>query len=439
MTHAGETIDQKWPRAPGGGKPVPGLVLVFSAGRPRLGALPLGARPLTLGRGEIAGMTLDDACLSREHAEAAFLGGAFRFRDLGSRNGTAVDGALLVAPFAGAEARVLRTGDTLWLPTADLRPFVGAAVDTSGGLVIGPTLREAWNRIAALAGAGDVLHVTGETGAGKEEAARCFHAAGPRARGPFVPVNCATIPQALAERLLFGARRGAYSGADADVDGYIQQADGGTLFLDEIAELEAGVQAKLLRVVETREVLPLGATKARRVDVGICSATHGDLPARVEAGRFREDLYFRVGRPAVALPPLRDRREDIPWLVQAFLAPAGAEAHASLIEASLMRAWPGNVRELAMEIKEAARLAAEAGSASVEVSHLAARAGGEALAAPAPDDAAAPDRDALEAVLARHEGNVARSARDLGVHRNQLRRWIARYGIDAARFRRGGG
>ncbi len=438
MTQAGETIDQKWPRPGGGGKPVPGLLLVFSAGRPRLGTLPLGARPVTLGRGEVAGMTLDDACLSREHAHAACVGGVFRFRDLGSRNGTAVDGSLLAAPFAGTDARVLRTGDTLWLPSADLRPFLGATVETRGGLVIGPTLREAWDRIVAIAGSGDVLHVTGDTGAGKEEAARCFHASGPRAQGPFVPVNCATIPHALAERLLFGARRGAYSGADADVDGYIQQADGGTLFLDEIAELEAGVQAKLLRVLETREVLPLGATKARRVDVRICSATHGDLPARVDAGRFREDLYFRIGRPEVALPALRERREDIPWLVQAFLAPAGAQAHASLIEAALLRAWPGNVRELALEIKEAARLSAEAGSASVEVSHLAGRAGGESLAASAPGDGATPDRDALEAVLARHEGNVARSARDLGVHRNQLRRWIARYGIDATRFRRGG-
>ena len=438
MTHAGETIEQKWPRPGGGGKPVPGLLLVFSTGRPRLAPLPLGARPLTLGRGEVAGVTLDDACLSREHAEAAFVGGVFHFRDLGSRNGTAVDGSVLDRPFAGPDARVLRTGDTLWLPSADLRPFLGAAVETHGGLVIGPTLREAWKRIAAIAASGDVLHVSGETGAGKEEAARCFRASGPRAHGPFVPVNCATIPQALAERLLFGARRGAYSGADADADGYIQQADGGTLFLDEIAELEAGVQAKLLRVLETREVLPLGATKARRVDFGICSATHGDLPARVAAGRFREDLYFRIGRPDVVLPALRERREDIPWLVEAFLAPAGAQAHASLIEAALLRAWPGNVRELALDIKEAARLAAEAGSTSVEVSHLAARGTREPPAASAPVDGGLPDRDALEAVLARHEGNVARSARDLGVHRNQLRRWIARYGIDTARFRAGG-
>src|SRR5262249_41819197 len=206
------------------GKPVPGLVLVFSAGRPRLGTLALGARPTTIGRGDVGGMTLDDACLSREHAQASFAGGEFRLRDLGSRNGTAGDGAPRVPPFAGAGARVLRTGDTLWLPAVDVRPFVGATIDTRGGLVIGPTLREAWRRIAAIAGAGDVVHVTGETGAGKEEAARHFHAAGPRARGPFVAVNCATIPAPLAERLLFGARRGAYSGADADVDGYIQQA-----------------------------------------------------------------------------------------------------------------------------------------------------------------------------------------------------------------------
>jgi transcriptional regulator with PAS, ATPase and Fis domain len=146
------------------------------------------------------------------------------------------------------------------------------------------------------------LLVVGPTGAGKELAARHFHRAGPRPQGPFVAVNCATIPAGLAERVLFGAVRGAYSGADSNADGYVHAADGGVLFLDELGELELTVQAKLLRFLETREVYAVGATRPRTVDVRVCSATHRDLRAMAGRREFREDLYFRLGRPQVALP-----------------------------------------------------------------------------------------------------------------------------------------
>ena len=141
------------------------------------------------------------------------------------------------------------------------------------------------------------------------------HATAPESNAPFVAVNCAAIPEGLAERLLFGARKGAYSGATADAEGYIQAANRGTLFLDEIAELDPLVQAKLLRVLETREVLPLGASRAKKVDIGICAASHRRLRDEVTAGRFREDLYFRIGRPEVQIPPLRERLDEIPWFV----------------------------------------------------------------------------------------------------------------------------
>src|SRR5262249_18710429 len=138
----------------------------------------------------------------------------------------------------------------------------------------------------------------------------------------FVPVNCASVPAALAERLLFGARKGAYSGADADSDGWLQAADGGTLFLDEIADLPADVQAKLLRVIETRQVAPLGSTQARAVKLRLCSAAATDLRGAVAAGQFRDDLYYRVARPSVTVPPLRARAEDVPWLIQSALGRA---------------------------------------------------------------------------------------------------------------------
>src|SRR5262249_47131898 len=196
--------------------------------------------------------------------------------------------------------------------------------------------------------------------------------AGASAGGPLVAVNCATIPEALAERLLFGARKGAFSGADADSDGYIQEADGGTLFLDEVAELSLAVQAKLLRVLETREVLPLGASKPRKIELRFCSATHRDLRAHVAAGKLREDLYFRIATPRVTVPPLRERPEEIPWLLQAEvsrIAPSLA-LHVSVVETCLLRGWPGNVREILAEIRSAAQTALSAESQRLEARHL---------------------------------------------------------------------
>jgi transcriptional regulator with PAS, ATPase and Fis domain len=251
-----------------------------------------------------------------------------------------------------------------------------------------------------------------------------------------VAVNCASVPAALAERLLFGARKGAYSGADSDVQGFVQAADGGTLFLDEIVELSAEVQAKLLRVIETRQVTPLGATQPRPVRLRLVSAGHADLKAAVASGRFREDLYYRVARPLVAVPPLRDRLEDIPWLVQSVLARAdrALAAHVSLVEEAMLRPWPGNVRELRSEVGEAARRAAQAGEDRVRSAHLDAGAG-RPLAAPAGPARDPLDRAGVEGALRAARGNVSEAARRLGLHRNQLRRWLADNGVDASRMR----
>jgi len=239
-----------------------------------------------------------------------------------------------------------------------------------------------------------------------------------------VAVNCAALPPPLAERLLFGVRRGAYSGADTNADGYLAAADGGTLFLDEVAELPLEVQAKLLRVVEDRELLPLGAARSRRIDVGFVTATHADLRAQAATGRFRQDLYFRLGKPVVSLPPLRERLEDIPFLVERAFAQLARprQPHASLVEAALRRAWPGNIRELLREITEAATRAPVADRVRAE--HLDAHAGHAFAAASRPEDSAARIREAL----VREQGNVSRAARALGMHRTQLRRWLTAHG-----------
>jgi two-component system response regulator AtoC len=195
--------------------------------------------------------------------------------------------------------------------------------------------------------------ITGETGTGKELAALSLHAGGKRRDKPFVAVNCAALPESLAESELFGHERGAFTGAASAKVGYFEAADGGTLFLDEVGELPPPLQAKLLRAVETRQIVRLGETRPLPVDVRVVAATHRELAAEVKAGRFREDLYFRLCAAQVALPPLRSRPREIPLLARTFLEQAckqlGREVP-SLDAAALAQlsahAWPGNVREL---------------------------------------------------------------------------------------------
>jgi transcriptional regulator with GAF, ATPase, and Fis domain len=446
-----ETVDQKWSRAQrrsnGDSTAVPGLVLVFSGTAPRLDAIPFARRDeelaIELGRGVTAGVAIDDECMSRRHARVSCDPTATRWIvcDLDSRNGTAVDGLELEDAYAGERPIIVRVGDSLFLPFDNVQPFAGTTVRDEAGMLVGATLARAMETVAGAARAGETLHISGESGSGKELVARAFHAYGPAGDGPFVAVNCATIPEGLAERLLFGARRGAYSGADEDARGHFQAAHGGTLFLDEIGELDLAVQAKLLRVLETREVQPLGAARASAIDVRFCSATHKDLLAEVAAGRFREDLYFRIGRPSVVIPPLRERREDIPHLVAAALqrAEPALPPHVSLVEECLLRHWPGNVRELLVEVRAAARAAAAADGRAVLAEHLGATAGARLDATTVPpvaveegaDDLLGIRRDEIDAALRREGGNVTRAARSLGVHRTQLRRWLAKHGRGA--------
>jgi transcriptional regulator with PAS, ATPase and Fis domain len=408
------------------GRPAPGLVLVHSEGTPRLRAALLPPAGLEIGRGTFAGMPLDDQRLSSRHVRVAWSGGAWSIADLESHNGTYVDGRRVTGEATFERARVLRAGRTIFLLENDVRRFVGASIERDGDALVGPTLLGPWREIERAARSGDVLLLTGESGAGKDLASRAFHArAG--ARGPFVAVNCAAIPQGLAERLLFGTRRGAYSGATEDADGYVQAADGGTLFLDEVADLDTAVQPKLLRAIEAKEIVPLGASRPRRVEVRVCSAAR-DLRRAVAEGRFREDLYFRIGRPEVSIPPLRERCEEIPWLLASELgrARSGLTAAPALVEACILRPWPGNVREL---LSETRRMAGAVGDRdTVGLEDLARDAGAELPRAAARPSAARdlPDDATIEKTLRDHGGNVTRAARTLGMHRNQVRRWIAK-------------
>jgi transcriptional regulator with AAA-type ATPase domain len=429
--------------------PEPGLVVLLAAGRPATAVIAVDGRGVVVGRASPPDLFTADDRLSRSHVRVTRVDGGWQIDDLGSRNGTFVEGRALDAraSLLLPSPVVLRIGRSVLWGVDDTRPFVGGAPgDVDGeGPIAGGLLRKAYGEIALASRSGDTVCVHGESGSGKELAARVFHeACNPASAAPFVAVNCASIPESLAERLLFGARKGAFSGA-SDAEGYVQAAHGGTLFLDEIAELGAAVQAKLLRVVETREVLPLGALRPAKVTFSLCVASHKSLRDEVRSGRFREDLYFRIGRPEVHLPALRDRLDEVPVFAARELRKVNPSlaVTASLVEACCLRPWPGNVRELLRELRRAAHRALQEGLQVVEGHHLSSDAG-VALSQAAPvqprldsvpvaareqakSTAPPPTDDAIRRALADHGGNVRGTARALGLHRNQLRRWLAKH------------
>ena len=239
-----------------------------------------------------------------------------------------------------------------------------------------PAMIRTYDLIKRLARSSLPILIQGETGAGKELAAAAVHEFSSRAAGPFVAINCAAIPEHLAESELFGHERGAFTGAVAAKAGQLERADGGTVFLDEIGELPTAIQAKLLRVLETQELQRIGELKPRSVDVRVVTATNRDLAAEVEAGRFRRDLFFRLGAAQVVLPPLRDRPRDLALLAQRMFAGACArlgrrplEWTVAATQALFLHTWPGNVRELKNAMDYAAASAPD-GAVELDVWHL---------------------------------------------------------------------
>ncbi len=226
-----------------------------------------------------------------------------------------------------------------------------------------PLIRRVFEIIRQVAPTRTTVLITGESGTGKELVARALHQNSKRRDGPFVAINCAALPQTLIESELFGHERGAFTGAVQRKRGLLHAADGGTLFIDEVGEVDLPVQAKLLRVIESRQVTPLGSTKEELVDIRILTATNKDLDERVKNGSFREDLFYRLKVVTIQLPPLRDRREDVPLLAQAFLKQVIADNElpprrisTEVLSRLTAYDWPGNVRELRNVIEGAAVL-----------------------------------------------------------------------------------
>lgn len=397
-----------------------GLICVFANHRPTLLRFPMSEGPLELGRGSEP-RRIPDQCTSRLHARVRHDGEAWVIEDLRSRNGTWVDGRRIERVRVAAP-RVLRIGGALLVPSDNVFEPNPELLRHPDRPIVGARLARMYDTLATLASS-RTLHIGGESGSGKELAARRFHELGPRRDGPFVAVNCATIPSQIAERVLFGAKKGAYTGATADSDGLVQSAAGGTLFLDEIAELDAGVQAKLLRLLDSGEVLPLGATRPQRVELGICTASHVELARVIAAGTFRADLGYRIAEPSITVPPLRERLDEIPWHVQRALEPSGKLARAEFVEACMLAPWPGNVRQLYAVVRAAA-----ARVSSDRMLHASDLVLPDAGLPERAEKRTAPSDEEIRLALEAHGGNVSATARALGMHRTQLRRWLAKHG-----------
>jgi two-component system response regulator AtoC len=311
------------------------------------------------------------------------------------------------------------------------------AVDhaSSFGELIGasPAMREIFALVRRIARSRSSVLITGESGTGKEVVARTIHYTGPRADRPFVPVNCTAIPEGLLESELFGHVRGAFTGAHTSKRGLFEEAGGGTLFLDEIGDMGALLQGKLLRALQEREIRPVGSTQSRNIDVRIIAASNKDLQKEIGEGRFRLDLYYRLNVIPVRIPPLRERREDVPLLANHFLGRHAGDRRRSFSRASLERLarqpWPGNARELENVVERALALtdAPEIGPADLPLSDE-----GDAGTPDARDLVAeGAEREMtlreledlyIDRVLERAGGNKVRAARILGINRRTLYR-----------------
>lgn len=307
---------------------------------------------------------------------------------------------------------------------------------------VSEAMQEVLQMVRRIAPTEATVLVTGESGTGKEVVARALHTYSERWDRPFVAVNCAAIPRDLMESELFGYSRGAFTGATRDKPGKFQRADGGTLFLDEVGDLPADLQAKLLRVIETRQVDVVGGQKPITVDIRLVAATNADLAARVREGQFRGDLYYRLNVIAIHVPPLRERPEDIPALwehfVETYAAGTPLRSSPGLLRVLMGRRWPGNVRELVnmcqrmVLLRTSDILTEDALPAEAEESAAPAGEGSSPLLGELPETRLPLldlEREVIVRALAKHGGNRTRTAQYLGIPRHVLLYRLDKFGI----------
>ncbi|WP_394826872.1 sigma 54-interacting transcriptional regulator [Pendulispora albinea] len=410
-------------------------------------------RELTEGRRTLA-VRVPDGQVSREHARMLRAGERWVLEDENSKNGVLVNGAAARRAWLN-DGDLFEIGHTFFFYREEIAqtedeahpgelPSAPAIAPPEGLSTLLPSFERELGKLAKVARTPVPVLLEGETGTGKELIARGYHHLSGRA-GPLVAVNCGALPRTLLEAELFGHRKGAFSGATEDRAGHVRSAHGGTLFLDEIAELPLASQTAFLRVLQEREVVPVGSTRPVAVDFRLVSATHGNLAELAERGAFREDLYARLAGFHLRVPPLRARREDIGLVLPSLLRRSLPEGSRMKLSPDVVRAfftyrWPHNIRELERCVTTAAALAHE----RIEPEHLpeALRAelvvSKELNASPsAPFDPAKDEkREELITLLGEHKGNISRVAEALATSRAQVHRLLERYGIQPEKFRR---
>ncbi len=394
-----------------------------------------------IGRGEDATLRLEDPQVSDIHARVGRHNGAIILQDKNSRNGTRLAGIRVYETELPLGARFRIGRFDVWVAAQPV-PASDAIVDFEGYLTRDPATRALLARIerAATQGHSPIL-LEGESGTGKGVIANAIHRRSPRAGGPFRVLNCGAVNDGMIENELFGHEKGAYTGAVQSAKGAFESADGGTLFLDEIGELDRPLQPRLLRATESGMIKTVGSPVERAVDVRIVSATNRNLATEVELGRFREDLYYRLNVARVELPPLRQRRCDIPLLWEHWIRrnlPPGApmpELTPAASSALEYHDWPGNVRELSSVASRALSLK-EPESSVIHVTHLAfdrrkpSASPTAGLVGVVGQTLAETERNAIIATLRFFEGNRTKAARALGIGRDTLRRKIGEWDLD---------
>ena len=389
---------------------------------------------VVLGRDPACEVTLDHERLSRRHAKIT-IGDGWTVEDLGSRNGTHLRGAKLAASSDLVPGEPIAIGPFTAVIVSRAVSTARAVVGGSHVGVVDPTLAEPGPLLLAVARSSVSIVINGETGAGKEVLARSLHRLSGR-QGPMLAVNCAALSPALLESELFGHVRGSFTGAVNDKPGLLEAAAGGTVLFDEIAELPLDLQAKLLRAIETREVIRVGAVRPVAVDVRFLAATHQDLVAASQNGEFRRDLFYRLAGITLTIAPLRERPQQLSALAAKF----AKEVHTTVTAAALARLashdWPGNVRELRNVIERAALLS---GGGAIEPAHIlidTAPAAAPSSGADALTGEQAAERDRIVAALDACAGNQSQAAKQLGVSRANLVNKLALYRIPRPRDRK---
>jgi two-component system response regulator GlrR len=389
-------------------------------------------RTLRIGTAPTSDLVLRDDTVSRVHCEIELSEAGFRVRDPGSTNGVRAFGMRVFEAAFTSQVELVLGETTLTVTPLAVSEARERTMAARYGDLIGQSrkMRELFAELERYAPTNLSILLEGETGAGKDLVAEGIHRASDRADGPYVVFDCSSVAPTLIESELFGHERGAFTGAVGERPGVFEEADGGTLFLDEIGELPRDLQPKLLRALEKREVKRLGARKGLTIDVRVIAATNRNLLAEVARGNFRQDLYYRVAAAQLLVPPLRERLDDIPMLVEHFLALEAPRVPVSSIPPHVWQMltahrWPGNVRELRNAVQRlivAPELSLHAGPEPAASTPEAKSRPPEPLRIARRNAAEAFERDYLRAVLAHTGGNVTRAAAVAEVSRQMIQK-----------------